>query len=362
MFRSRMTRCTADDAREYGEGIAEIQSLLAGTDPAAAQLTRAESARLSVLGAEVTAAPAPAGHGRTWWPARQYRQHRQVLLASIAVPALLAGTAAGWAIAASPAASQLTNAVVCYSLPHPPEKGISENAAGGTDSGVAPVAFCARQWAAGDVVPGVHRAPPRLAACAMPRLGDVGVFPDITCVALHLPPVPAGFVPATRTFTALQNALIDAMVGSSHPRCVSEPAAVSDTRRIAAAYGSGRRWRIAQPKVVQPGSCWEAQADPVTHVINIFPQPGVYPPGNDPGRIVEQAMAPLYSQLRCRPGSKPESAAAIRRELLGRLLAAGFKGWKVMVVGEPASKLTPCYVLGGLQLNRTVDINSLGTS
>ena len=71
-------------------------------------------------------------------------------------------------------------------------------------------------------------------------------------------------------------------------------------------------------------------------------------------------MAPLYSELRCRSGSKPESAAAIRRELLGRLLAAHFKGWKVVVVGEPASKFAPCYVSGGLSITtRTLDINSV---
>ncbi len=358
MFR-RMMRGAADSSREYGDGIAEIQSLLAGTDPAAAELTGAESAQLGLLGAEVTAAPAAASYRRTWWPRRQYRE---VVVASIAVPVLLAGTAAGWVIAASPSPGQLTNAVVCYSLPHPPENGVSENAAGGTDSGIGPVLFCARQWAAGEVVSGVHRVPLHLAACAMPKLGDVGVFPDTSCAALHLPPVPAGFVSAVREFTALQNALIRGLLGSnSGPRCVSEPAAVSYTRRIAARYGSGR-WRIIQPKVVLPGSCWQAQADPVTRVIDIFPQPGSYARGNEVARIVKQVMAPLYSQLRCRSGNKPESAAAIRRELLGRLLAAGFKGCKVAVVGEPASKLAPCYVSGGLSMTtRRADINSIGS-
>ena len=58
-------------------------------------------------------------------------------------------------------------------------------------------------------------------------------------------------------------------------------------------------------------------------------------------------MAPLYTELRCRSGSKPESAAAIRRELLGCLLAADFKGWNVVVVGEPASKV--------LRIRRAID-------
>jgi hypothetical protein len=355
MFR-RMTRSGPASSARYAACIAAIQSLLAGTDPAAADPTAADFARLSLLSEQVTAAPETPGRGRTWWPARQYRRHRKIVITSIAVPAVLAGTAAGWVIAASPSPSQLTNAVVCYSLPHPPEKGVSETGAGGTDPGIAPVAFCAQQWAAGEVIAGVHRVPPHLAACAMLNLGDVGVFPDTTCMALHLPPVKAGFIEAVRKFNALQNALTSGLAS----RCLSESAAMSSTRRIATAYGFGR-WRIAQPKTVQPGLCWQAQAQPQTRVIDILPQPGVYPRSNEVARIVDQVMAPLYSHLRCRPGSKPESAAAIRSELLTRLLAVGVKGWKVVVYGEPASKFYPCYVSGGLQMGaRIVDINSIG--
>jgi hypothetical protein len=355
MFR-KMTRAGAGGSRSYAAGIVEVQSLLSGIDPAAAELTAAESARLSLLGEQVTAAPETPGHGRTWWPARQYRRHRQVVITSIAVPALLAGTAAGWVIAASPSPSQLTNAVVCYSLPHPPEKGVSETGAGGTDPGIAPVAFCAQQWAAGQVIAGVHRVPPHLAACAMPNLGDVGVFPDTTCMALHLPSVPAGFTEAVRKFNALQNAL----TSPAGSRCLSESAAMASARRIAAAHGFGR-WRIVQPKTAQPELCWHAQAQPQTRVIDILPEQGVYPRSNEVAQIVEQVMAPLYSQRRCRPGSKLESAAAIRSELLTRLLAAGFKGWKVVVEGLPADNFAPCYVSGGLQTGvRIVDINSVG--
>jgi hypothetical protein len=124
MFR-RMTRSAAARSAGYAAGIAEIQSLLAGTDPAAAEPTAADTARLSLLSEQVAAARETPGHGRTWWPARQYRRHRKIVITSIAVPAVLAGTAAGWVIAASPSPSQLTNAVVCYSLPHPPENGVS---------------------------------------------------------------------------------------------------------------------------------------------------------------------------------------------------------------------------------------------
>jgi hypothetical protein len=355
MFR-RMTRSEPTSSARYAAGIAEIQSLLAGTDPAGADAAAADFARLSLLSEQVTAAPETPGHGRTWWPARQYRRHRKIVITSIAVPAVLAGTAAGWVIAASPSPSQLTNAVVCYSLPHPPENGVSETGAGGTDPGIAPVAFCAQQWAAGQVIAAVHRVPPHLAACAMPNLGDVGVFPDTTCMALHLPPVPAGFIEAVRKFNALQNAL----TSPAGSRCLSESAAMAATRRIAAAHRFGR-WRIVQPKTAQPGLCWQAQAQPQTRVIDILPEQGVYPRSNEVARIVEQVMAPLYTKLRCRPGSKLESAAAIRSELLTRLRAAGVEGWKVVVEGLPADKFAPCYVSGGLQMGvRIVDINSVG--
>jgi hypothetical protein len=350
----RMTTSTAARSALYAADIAEIQSVLTGTDPAAAEPTEADSARLSLLSEQVTTAGETPGRGRTWWPARQYRRHRKFVITSIAVPAVVAGTAAGWVIAASPAPSQLTNAVVCYSKPHPPEKGVSETAGGGTDPGIAPVAFCARQWASGQLIPGVHRAP-HLVACAMASLGIVGVFPDTTCAALHLPPVPAGFTAAVRKFTALQNAL----VSPAGSRCLGESAAMAATRRIAAAHGFGS-WRIIEPKTVPPGLCWHAQAQPQTHVIDILPQDGTYPRSNEVARIVEQVMAPLWSQRRCRPGSKPESAAAIRSELLTRLHAAGISGWKVVVESPPTSKIVPCYVSAGPEMGvRVVPLNNV---
>lgn len=352
MFRG-MTRSAARSA-SYSAGIAEVQSLLAGSDPAAAEPAAADSARLSLLSEQITAARETPGHGRTWWPVRQYRRHRRIVITSIAVPAVLAGTAAGWVIAASPAPSRLTNAVLCYSLPHPVEAGVSETIGGGTDPGMAPVAFCARQWATGQIIPGAHRVP-HLTACAMTSLGDVGVFPDTTCAALHLPPVPAGFAAAVRKFDAMQKALIS----PAGTRCLSESAAMAATRRIAAAHGFGS-WRIVQPKTVPPGLCWHAQAQPQTHVIDVLAQDGTYPHSNVVARIVDQVIAPLWSHRLCRPGSKPESAAAIRSELLSRLHAAGINGWKVVVQGPPTSRLVPCYVSGGPEMGvRVVPLNNV---
>jgi hypothetical protein len=102
-------------------------------------------------------------------------------------------------------------------------------------------------------------------------------------------------------------------------------------------------------------------------VIDILPQLGDYPHSNIVARIVDQVMAPLGTQLRCRSASEPESAAAIRSELLARLLArllaAGVTGWKVVVCGEPASKFEPCYVSAGPGTGvRIVPVNSVGLS
>ena len=341
--------------------VSDIRQLLADSDPAAGDLGATAPARLALIREQISREPAVTPDRRTWWPSRHQRQRRRVVITCIAVPALLAATGAGWALAAQPAASRVTAAVVCYSLPHLPQNGVSENAGGGADDGVAPAVMCARQWAAGDIIPGVHRVPHQLAACAVSRLGVIGVFPDTTCAALHLPVVPAGYDAAARRFFALSSALGTGLVGNgSRPRCVAEPAAASYIRQTARKHGFGS-WRVILPAVVEPGLCWQAQEDPASHTISVVPQEGVYAPGNGPARIIQQVMDPLESTARCRAGSKPESTAAIRRELRTRLRTAGYGNWTVTVAGLPDSRSTPCYVLGGFSADRRVIyINSVG--
>jgi hypothetical protein len=223
--------------------------------------------------------------------------------------------------------------------------------------------MCAGQWAAGEIVPGIHRVPDRLAACAVTSLGVIGVFPDTTCAALRLPEVPAGYGSAAQRFFALARALEAGLVGSgSTPRCVSEPAAASYVRQTARKHGFAS-WRIILPAVAEPQLCWQAQADPAAHTISVVPQPGVYAPGNGPARVIRQVMDPLYSATRCRVGSKPESTAGVSRELRARLRTAGYGNWTVTVVGLPDSRSAPCYVTGGFSGNQPViDINSVGIS
>jgi hypothetical protein len=340
--------------------ISEIRQLLAGTDPVAGEQAATAGHRLALIRQQIRAQAAVPAGGRTWWPARRRRQRRRVVMTCIAVPALLAATGAGWVLAAQPAASRVTAAVVCYSGPHLPQAGVSEDFGGGSNDGESPARMCARQWAAGEIIPGIHQVPHRLAACAVPSLGLVGVFPDTSCAKLHLPDVPAGYELASRRYYALSRALTAGLVGAgSKPRCVSEPAAVSYVRLTARRYGFAT-WRIIPPTGVQPKLCWQAQPDPASHTISIDPQPGVYAPGNGPAEIIERVMDPLYSPARCRPGNKPESTAAISHELRTRLRQAGYGNWTVAVEGLPDSRSYPCYVTGGFTASKhVVYINSL---
>jgi hypothetical protein len=87
----------------------------------------------------------------------------------------------------------------------------------------------------------------------------------------------------------------------------------------------------------------------------------VYAPGNAPARIIHQVMDPLESTARCRPGAKPESTTAVRRELRTRLRAAGLGNWTIRVAGLPDSRSDPCYVTGGFSWRqRVIYINSVG--
>jgi hypothetical protein len=352
MFRIRQDRAAAD--------ISVIRQMLTGTDPVAGELAESVPDRLALIREQIRAESAVTADGRTWWPTRHQRQRRRVVITCMAVPALLAATGGGWALAVQPAASRVTDAVVCYSLPHLPQRGVSESFGGGSDDGVAPTRMCAEQWAAGGIIPGVRRVPHRLAACALISLGMIGVFPDTTCATLHLPNVPAGYKLASRRFFALTRALNDLVGSGSKPRCVSEPAAAAYIRQAARKYGFAS-WRIIPPTAMQPKLCWQAQPDPASHTISIVPTPGMYAPGNGPAEVIQRVMDPLYSVTRCRPGGKPESTAAIIRELRTRLRQAGYGNWTVAVAGLPDSRSYPCYVSGGFSVNpRVVYINSIG--
>lgn len=327
------------DFPDFPDAVSDICALL-GEDGTAAELDPAAAARLAQIRRDVATASPPAAGRRAWWP-RRPRQPRKVIVTCVAVPALLAAAAAGWAIAASPPASRVTLAVVCYSLPHLPEVGASETGAGGTDPGVPPVTFCARQWKAGEVVAGVHRVPAGLVACANPSLGEVVVFPGTTCAAVHLPPLPAGYLRAARRFDSLSAALAAGLTGSRRiARCPSAAQALAFTRQVARAHGFGG-WRIIAGRGQGGQSCWQAQPDPAAHAIEIVPQPGLYPPAIARAeRVIRNALSvPAHT---CQRGSTPQDAAAVTRRLRAALLRAGLGTWTITVT-QRATPAQPCY-------------------
>jgi hypothetical protein len=325
---------------DFCDAVSDIRALL-GEDGTAAELGPSAAARLAQIRRDITAASPAASGRRAWWPHRHPRQARKVVITCVAVPAVLAAAAAGWAVATAPPASRVTLTVVCYSLPHPPERGVSESAAGGTDSGLSPVALCARQWRAGMVVPGVHRVPAGLVACANPGLGEVAVFPGTTCAAVHLPPLPAGYQRAARRFDSLTAALTAGLTGSRRiARCPSAAQALSFTRQTARAHGFSR-WRIIVGQSATGQACWQAQADPAVHAIQIVPQPGGYPPAVARAeRIIRTTLSvPAHA---CQSGSPPQDATAVTHRLRAALRRAGLGAWTITLTRR-ATRQQPCY-------------------
>jgi hypothetical protein len=326
---------------DFPGAVSDIQVLVGQSDAVAGDLDDATRSRLMRTRQAITARRRMSGHGRTWWPDRPQRKHHRVAIGCVLVPALLAATAAGWAIAGGPSASRVTAAVVCYSLPHLPELGISEAAAGGTAGSISPTALCARQWAAGEVVAGVHHVPASLVACANASLGEVAVFPDTTCAAVHLPPLPADYGTAARRYGALTSALADGLIGSGgQSRCVGEAVAVSFTRQTLRSHGFDN-WRIIPPRNSGVPECWQALANPATQTIQIVPQPGVYPPSvAGAERVIRTALSVPAGA--CRSGNTPENAAATIRKLRAALRQAGDGTWTV-VLRQPTTRQLPCY-------------------
>jgi hypothetical protein len=325
---------------DFRTAVSEVQAMLGTGGSGPADVDELAGARLAAIRQAVMASdPASSQHRRRLaWPAPA---HRRVIIGVVTVPALVAAMAAGWAIAAAPPPSRLTTAVVCYSLPHLPERGVSESAAGGVGGAVPPTVLCARQWASGQVVSGVHQVPASLVACANRQLGEVAVFPDTTCAATGLPPLPAGYDKAARRFAALNSALIKALIGTGpRPRCASAATALSVIRQAARSHGFGT-WRIIPARHASGPSCWQAQPDPAAHAIRVVPQPGVYPPGvTRVAHIIRTTLSvPAGS---CRSGNPPENAAATASKLRAALRKAGEGIWKIRIRGRASAQL-PCY-------------------
>ena len=280
--------------------MADIRALLTECDPAASPLEASATVRLAVLGHRLitegpgpeipdgraaaavangqTAAPmtpsAVAGKGRSWWPNHRERQRRRkIVITCVAVPALAAATAAGWVIASSQPADRLAANIVCFAS--------AREKAGGNvvvpATGQAPTAVCAQLWASGVVITGHRSVPRRLAACSFGESdgGTSAVFPDTTCAAEHLPPLPPGYQAAASQFVRLEKALnadgISPQEWLSNPptRCVSKEAGIAYAQRALQRSGL-TGWQIVVGKFSPQARCAYAEATSSTHSVRVF--------------------------------------------------------------------------------------------
>jgi hypothetical protein len=328
-----------------GSDLADIRDRLAGTDPAQGELDRDSIARLAGIGdrigAQAVMAPAHRRRERAWWPGRPAPRRRRAVITFVAVPALLAASAAGWAITHARTASQVTGGVACYAAPRFPSSAAIVSA-----TGQSPATICAQIWAEG-AIPGRHgtRVPP-LVACVLPAGGAVGVFPDTSCADLRLQPLPGGYQRAAATFSALVRHL-DVQFGRS--KCVSEPQATAYARQALRASGL-TGWRVTG---YQPGPgtrCATFGADSESHTIFVT---------SAPGQGVQAVQVPgLRPRSRCTAGNPPENTRVVLREFRAALRAAGYGQWKV-VVGYPDSRAQPCYGSVGYDpAHRTISLAS----
>lgn len=314
MFRKMSTRTDTD--------IAAIRAVLASADPAGDELDAAAAARLAGIRQAITS-HVPAAHGSESAGRRPVKsrpapgrrlerlgqRRRRALAAAVAIPVLLAATAAGWEIANIRTATQVTDGVGCYAAASLRASTIIARA-----TGQDPTSICARYWADGVITGKRSHHVPSLVACVLPNGGAVGVFPGTTCAALHLQPLPVGYRQAARQFSAL-SAGLGAWFRAS--RCVPEAAAVAHVREALRQHGL-KGWRVVgykpMPRSID-GPCATFTAESRTHTIQVEPVAG---------QGVEAVTIPALHRpsSTCGPGRAPERATTVTRQLRAALRAA----------------------------------------
>jgi hypothetical protein len=333
-------------SRSLSHSVADIRALMTPSDPAASGLDSAAQTRLAEMREQVSRGQQVSDGARTWWPRRPERRRRRVVITCIAAPALLAATAAGWVAAHSVAASRLPPTVGCYS--EPALKGQHLNVDVVASYGQSPVTICAQQWANGAVLFGVHQVP-ALSACVIP--GDmVGVFPDTTCAAMRLAPIPPGYDRAAWRAHAV-NSYLQRELAS----CSGLPRAVGVARRAI------RKFRLTGWRVTEPygdrGLCWKARTDSQSHTVQVT--------AGELSRAFVAAQKIISRVLdrpdrACLPGSAPENTAMIVADLRRALRRGGYGTWTIVVgtagpglrgVGHRVSRSEPCYYPAGYHIS-----------
>jgi hypothetical protein len=339
---------------EFDRAVTDIQALLDGTGPDTGE---PDGARLARIRQAVTAQQQTPGRRRPWWPRRPQRRHRRLVITCVALPVVLGATAAGWAVAAgsSPA---IRGIVLCAGSVRLHAHGWAVRS-----EGLSPATLCGRAWASGKLTDGHPVRPvPRLAACAKigsqnPDYvggGGVIVYPDTTCAAMHLSPVPAGYDQAVRLMARLEHYL----GAGSRAHCLSVPEADAYARGAVARFDlTGwvvtNPWGTGAPAGFAPQGCWEAQPDGAAHAVQVLPIPGTSPPTPKAAVGPLKVMGRVLSVPRasCRPGDPPQRAAAVARTLRAALRRAGYGHWGVLVSKATSGRL-PCYRMNWYSVSR----------
>ncbi len=334
----------------FDDAVSDITTLLAEQAPEVSSCDEETQARMRQIRRAVMGRPRNSARHRSWWPGRPQRQRRRAVLTCVAIPVLLAATAAGWAIAVSPPASFVTNDVLCFQKGVSPDQVPSPSAASTLSDGASPTALCAHLWATGVVTgdPHDHFVPP-LTACALPPpahpntegvTGQVGVFPYTTCARLGLAQLPRGYDRAARRFSAL-----DRYLSAGAHRCMSPAATVGFARQALRIFGY-RGWRITfpwglHPKGTKPGACWEGKADSAGQAVQVLPVPVPGYADYPLLRVLSRALK--VPEGACSSGNPPEDAAVVIARLKDALRRAGYGTWKITLFGGRANRESPCY-------------------
>lgn len=332
---------------DFDHAVAGIHALLADTDPDTGGPD--EAASLARIRDSITAEARAPGRRRIWWPVRPRRRHRRLVITCVALPVLLGATAAGWAVAAgSSPAIRVAGLVLCAG-----SQKLDAHGYGVISDGTSPTTLCARAWASGKLTGHPVRSVPRLVACARSASrnpnyvsdGSVTVWPDTTCAAVHMSPLPAGYDRAARLLAHLQRYL----GAGSRTRCLSVPEADAYARDALARFGMTgwvvtNPWGSGPPAGFAPQGCWEAQSDGSAFAVQVLPLPGRYSPtpkaAVGPLRVMTRALP--VTRATCAQGATPETAAAAGRVLRGALRRAGYGDWRVLV-SQGTTAIRPCY-------------------
>lgn len=323
--------------------IRAIRTLLAAADPASNALAAADLEHLDDLGEELRRRAAdnrPSGEaGRAQakearelvgWVGRGRRAARKRrLLIGGTLPVVLAVSAAGWAITNRPA-DQVTGGIGCYA-----EARLNAEADIVPATSGQPTELCANDWASGPLHARLTNSAevPPLVACVLPNGGAVGVFPDTTCAALRLQPLPVGYGDAAAKFASLRDDLRDRFAQS---RCVSISDGVRLVKTALAEHGfTGWTVKTAQTGTATPCAAFAPDSEhrTITVVGQLSP---------DLLAVVDNALNSVNGT--CRAGTAPTSADAARDAVNEALRRAGYTSWAVTIdAGQTSTAEQPCY-------------------